>query len=311
MFRERRISRVVVSERGRKFGKYIGDHTPAGPATVKKYVQVLEALLRGKDFSIEDAARYCKRKNRTYVRAALNKYIEFMGHLGELPEWGPGSAEHLKSKLPRVHEPAPRSRSLPAREELVEVVKRLDGDYRRAALFIFYTGARISEAMDLRLRDVDFEAGEATIYVKHKVEKAPRTVKPPREYLEELKAHVGKLGILGPEHVFLPDSKASLRSRVDMFNQKFKRECLDVMGRSVGSHEFRRFAGTRIYEETRDIKLVRDFLGHADVRTTMKYTEYADKNTALERGRDIMAQGSGEFNRESRANKPVPGARDG
>ena len=288
MSRERHISRGLVSKSGAFFSDFLQNHTAAGPATVRKYSQVVEALLkRNKSFSIEEAGRFCKQKNRTYVRAAVSKYIEFLENSGDIPE---DSALKLIAKLPKVHEPPARRRTLPESSDLIKIIRSLDGDYRRVAWFIFYTGARISEALDLRLKDVDFTAGECTIYTKHKIERAPRIVKPPGEFIQELKVHLGKLGILGGEQVFLPDSKASLKSRVDMFNQRFKSICLDVLGKSVGSHEFRRFAGTKIYEATGDIKLVRDFLGHADVRTTMRYAEYADKNNALEKGRDIMTK---------------------
>lgn len=290
MIPERTISGAGVSGPGKKFEEFLVNHTAAGPLTVNKYMRILRALLKqSNSFEIESAARFCKQKNRTYVRAAVVKYIEFLEHIGGLPEWGPGSRDFLVKKLPKVHEPPRRARKLPASEDLLEAVKRLDKDNRLAAMFMFYTGARSEEAMGVRLKDIDFEAGDVTIFGKGKVEKAPRIVKPPREYLDELKGYLGGLGILGGEYVFNPDSHASLESRTRMFRAAWGKVCQEVLGRTIGAHDFRRFAGTTVYEATGDAKAAKDFLGHSRIETTMRYIEYADKNRTLEKGRDIMA----------------------
>lgn len=287
---ERVISGQLAPARGKKFAEFLADHTSVGPGTVDKYVRVIRALLKEANiFSIEAASRFSKKKNRTYVRAAIVKYIEFMDSLGELEEWGPGSAEGLIKKLPRVHEPPPKPRKLPEAEELLQAIAELEKEYRFAALFMFYTGARSEEAMGVKLKDVDFDTGDVTIYGKGKVQKAPREVKLPASFLGDLRTYHRSLGTLSGEYLFVTDSKASLESRTRLFRRAFGAACKKILGRTIGAHDFRRFAGTTVYMNTRDPKAARDFLGHAKIDTTMRYIDYADRSSTLEKARDIMA----------------------
>lgn len=280
---------MPLQEQTKNFEEYLARETPVGPKTVRKYSRIVMNLLKNGPFSIEEAAGFSKKKNRTYVRAAIVKYIEFMDCRGTLPEYGPGSKDVLINKLPGVHEPPPKIRKLPEGEELLRVVDELEKEYKHAALFMFYTGARSEEAMGVKLKDVEFDTGDVTIYGKGKVQKAPRIVKLPREFLEELEKYHRSMGTLNGEYIFLVNSKASLESRTRMFRIKFGDAAKKVLGRSIGAHDFRRFAGTMIYSKTGDAKAARDFLGHADIKTTMKYIEYADKDKTLEKGRDIMS----------------------
>lgn len=287
---ERAISGLPFLEGGKKFAKFLEDHTAAGPKTVNKYVRILRALMKdAKTFSIEEASRFSKRKNRTYVRAAIVKYIEFLEDQGELPEYGPGSRDFLVRKLPKVHEPPPKPRKLPEGEDLLKAVNKLEKEYRQAAMFMFYTGARSEEALGVKLKDIDFDTGDVIIYGKGKVEKIPRTVKLPENFLGELRDYHRGRGTLNNEFVFIPDSNASMESRTRMFRKAFGQACKKVLGKSIGAHDFRRFAGTMVYSNTRDVKAAMDFLGHSKIETTKRYIEYADKGKALEKGRDIMA----------------------
>lgn len=308
---ERAVSGQLSPAGAKKFAEYLANHTQAGPRTVNKYVRIVRSLLHGAPFSIETAAGFCKQKNRSYVRAAVVKYIEYMDHLGDLPEWGPGSADFLIKKLPRVHEPPRKPRKLPEAGELMEVVGSMDKDYRYPAMFMFYTGARSEETMGVRLKDIDFENGDVTIYGKGKIEKAPRVVKVPGDFLQDLRDYTGSLGILGAEYIFLPNSKASMGSRTRMFRRVFAQASKNVLGRILGAHDFRRFAGTTVYEATGDAKAAKDFLGHSKMDTTMRYIEYADRNRTLEKGRDILAdvQKKAVFHKD-RGEIPQPGRLD-
>lgn len=289
-FPERAISGGPAFASEQKFTKFLRNHTALGPKSVSKYVRVVRPLLKGGSFDIEEAAKFCKRKNRTYVKAAVIKYIECLEDVGLLKEWGPGSRDWLVKKLPKVHEPPPRPRKMPSAQELMDAVLSLEKEYRQAAMFMFYTGARSEEAMGVQLKDVDFDGGDITIYTKHKTEKAPKLVKLPRDFMDELHQYHRSLGTLNGEYLFLPDSKASLESRTRMFRMAWGKACKKILGRSLGAHDFRRFAGIEIWKSTGDPKAAKDYLGHAKLETTMRYLDHADRNNALEKGRDIMAR---------------------
>lgn len=285
--RERDISRLLGSAWSKKFEKFLEDLAPVGPATAKKYLVVIRALLGNRGlFSVDEASRFIKRKNRIYVRAAILKFVDFLEHDDIITE---DEAAIWKRKLPMVKEPPAKPREIPTVQEILKVIETLDKDERQIAKFMFYTGCRIHEALSVKMRDVDFKTGRVILYGKGRLEKKPRPAKIPMDFASEIQAYVKDLGILEAETIFWPNSKASLESKVDMFNRKLKKACEEILGRSTGSHDFRRIVATRLLEESgRDLQLVQRIMGHEKIETTLKYTQFVDREKDLDKGRDIM-----------------------
>lgn len=50
----------------------------------------------------------------------------------------------------------------------------------------------------------------------------------------------------------------------------------------MGVHTLRRTGACKLFEKTRDLKVVKDWLGHADIKTTMHYLRYRDGYDKLE-----------------------------
>lgn len=48
----------------------------------------------------------------------------------------------------------------------------------------------------------------------------------------------------------------------------------DVMGISDNLHSLRHWFGTQLYQDTRDLRLVQDLMGHASPQTTAVYADY-------------------------------------
>ncbi len=242
-------------------------------------------MLGRKPFSIEKASRFCKQKNRQYVKAAIVKYLDFMVYSGEISE---DVRNSFLKNIPRVREAPPKTRSLVDIESIKKILDLMEKEYRYIGLFLFYTGCRISEAMELRLKDIDFKTRTAMVYGKGRTEKKPRLVKLPEEFCDDLKKYLLDTGILETEHVFLFDSKANAESRTTMFDQKFKKASMAVLGRSLGSHEFRRFVATTLIEKTGNLQLVKNVLGHENMESTLIYTQYADKTKSMNQASEIM-----------------------
>lgn len=275
---------------------------PVGPRTVKKYISVVSPLLEDTPnsgalpvFSFDAAARLIKRKNRVYVRAAIIKYVEFMMHEGVLTDadavqwWNPATG---KSRLPSVKEPPAKPKEIPSSHDILRVIGRMEKEDRPVAMFMFYTGCRISEALAVKMKDINFKTGAVTVYGKGRIEKKPRGVKVPVAFATEIEKVAKDLGILGGETVFWPNSKATVMSKVDIFNRRFRVACVEILGHSIGSHDLRRIVATKLLEQTGDIQLVQDILGHEKIETTQRYTKYANKEKNLDRAREVMVQAS-------------------
>lgn len=134
------------------------------------------------------------------------------------------------------------------------------------------TGIRVSECVGLDIEDVDFKnngikvtrkgGNEMVVYFGQEVEKALKNYLPVREGITPLAGH---------EHALFYSSQ---RRRigvqaVENLVKKYAREITTT--KKITPHKLRSTYGTALYQETGDIYLVADVLGHKDVNTTKKH----------------------------------------
>lgn len=147
------------------------------------------------------------------------------------------------------------------------------------------TGIRVSECVGLDIHDVDFDNDrikivrkggyESFVYFGEEVREALLT------YLDERKK------IIAMEQdenaLFLSSRKKRISVRnVEVLVKKYAQTVTTL--KKITPHKLRSTYGTSLYQETGDIYLVADVLGHRDVNTTKKH--YA----AIEDGRRRMAK---------------------
>lgn len=142
------------------------------------------------------------------------------------------------------------------------------------------TGIRVSECVGLDLEDVDFDnlaikvrrkgGYEDVVYFGEEVEAALDT------YLEQ-RRHI--IPMEGHENAFflsLQNRRMAVRS-VENLVKKYA--SLVTTAKRITPHKLRSTYGTTLYQETGDIYLVADVLGHRDVNTTRKhYAAMKDEN---------------------------------
>lgn len=142
------------------------------------------------------------------------------------------------------------------------------------------TGIRVSECVGLDLNDVDFDnlaikvrrkgGYEDVVYFGDEVEEALSA------YLEERKHIIPQEGHENAFFLSLQNRRMAVRS-VENLVKKYT--SLVTTTKNITPHKLRSTYGTTLYQETGDIYLVADVLGHKDVNTTRKhYAAMKDAN---------------------------------
>ena len=142
------------------------------------------------------------------------------------------------------------------------------------------TGIRVSECVGLDITDVDFDnarirvirkgGAESFVYFGDEVEETLR------EYMEERK-HIKTLDENEPALFISSQGKRLGVRSVEKLVKKYASTVTSV--KHITPHKLRSTYGTNLYQESRDIYLVADVLGHKDVNTTRRhYADQAEEN---------------------------------
>ena len=141
------------------------------------------------------------------------------------------------------------------------------------------TGVRVSECVGLDVEDIDFKnngikvtrkgGNEMVVYFGAEVEKALKNY---------LTVRNGITPVSGHEHAlfYSTQRKRIGIQAVENLVKKYTREITTT--KKITPHKLRSTYGTALYQETGDIYLVADVLGHKDVNTTKKHYAALDDN---------------------------------
>lgn len=212
---------------------------------------------------------------------------------------------------------ARRPKNLPvvlSRAEVKSVLNQIHGVYWLLASLLYGTGMRVSEALHLRVNDIDFEYAQITI--RRGKGNRDRIRLLPERLREPLSRHLASVKDIhdrdideGYGHTWLPDAldrkypnaerewswqyvfPSSCRSpdRSDGVIRRFHmspKTIQNAMRRAVqragitkraGCHTLRHSFATHLIEDGYDIRTVQELLGHKNVRTTQIYTHVLNK----------------------------------
>lgn len=212
---------------------------------------------------------------------------------------------------------AKRSRYLPTvltHEEAISVLSQLCGTYELVAKILYGSGLRLSEALQLRVKDLDF--AQLQIVVRDGKGGNSRVTPLPNSLVASLKDHLRRVQRihemdleLGYGSVYLPYALErkypyaehqwiwqyvfpSERFSKDPRSGIVRRHHLDESGlqkavkkagfsakidKRVSCHTFRHSFATQLLQNHYDIRTVQELLGHKDVKTTMIYTHVLNR----------------------------------
>lgn len=244
---------------------------------IEEYMEYLKVYKDSDDEYITNGERGLKRK----ISALRSFYAYYFRH--EMIKTNPT----VLIDMPKIHEKAI------IRLDADEVARLLDymehcGDKLTGQKKVYYektkerdlaivtlllgTGVRVSECVGLDVEDVDFKnnavkvtrkgGNEMFVYFGPEVEKALKQYLEVRESITPVAGH---------EHAlfYSTQRKRIGVQAVENLVKKYAREITTT--KKITPHKLRSTYGTALYQETGDIYLVADVLGHKDVNTTRKH----------------------------------------
>lgn len=205
--------------------------------------------------------------------------------------------------------PKPRLPVVLSRDEGQAILAAMSGVHRLLAELLYGTGMRISEALGLRVKDVDF--GHRAIYVREGKGGKDRVVMLPQSLLPALRGQLGECrqvwaadvaqGQAGvempyalerkypragvswawfwvfPQDHHSTDPRSGVVRRHPLYDETFQRAFkravqTAAITKPATPHTLRHSFATHLLQAGSDIRTVQELLGHADVATTMIYT---------------------------------------
>lgn len=144
------------------------------------------------------------------------------------------------------------------------------------------TGIRVSECVGIDLDDIDFDTNGLRIHRKggyNTIVYFPDEVRTALiDYIEQRKAVIPEEGSENALFLSLQNKRISVRA-VEKLVKKYAQNVTTL--KKITPHKLRSTFGTNLYQESGDIYLVADVLGHKDVNTTRKH--YAAQDDANRR----------------------------
>ena len=167
----------------------------------------------------------------------------------------------IKNKLPEFLSQEEMSR-------LISVIN--NSKHKLIVMFTYGSGFRVSEVINLRVRDLDLEAGYG--WIRHGKGGKDRMFIIPKKLIGNLQKMVSNLQ--SDDFVFRSYGKKRISdSSVRML---IKRACkLAGIEKKISPHSLRHSFATHLLENGYSLLEVRDLLGHSNIETTMVYTHLA------------------------------------
>lgn len=214
--------------------------------------------------------------SRTLARslAAIRQFYNFVSDtFGELEN--PTS----KVETPQVEKTLPDFLTTKEIDKLLRSISESDMyELRDKAIFelLYSCGLRITEAVDLRMSDIDFENRFTKVRGKGSKERlvpmGDQAVRVLNKYIRESRERI--LGERTSEFIFI-SKKGSMLNRKSVWRLLKGYVARTEIRKNITPHTLRHSFATHLIENGADLRSVQELLGHMDISTTQVYTHLA------------------------------------
>lgn len=222
------------------------------------------------DLASEKLSENSKRRMVSALRG-FYKFLMFDGHISKNP------AEDLDAPQKGFYLPKFLNQAEVENLLLVPDVSQETGLRDRAILELMYAcGLRVSEAVDLKISDVELDLGILTCRGKGgKTRKIPIGTSAV-EWLKSYLAVRRKKENFEIQNLFVTPAGRPINRQI-IFN--FIKEYAEKIGlEGVSPHTLRHSFATHLIQNRADVRSVQQMLGHADISTTQIYTHITDSH---------------------------------
>lgn len=169
-------------------------------------------------------------------------------------------------------------------DEIGAIFAQVDQDTRTGArdyallLFLYNTGARVQEVVDLQVDDLRLDApSQVKLTGKGRKERVcplwPETVTAIRNYLEHRDPDTRRIPFVflnaNGQHI----TRFGIRYIVRRYAAKVAEACPSLKFKKISPHTVRHTTAMHLLQSGNDLSVVKDWMGHADVNTTHGYVE--------------------------------------
>ncbi|MEK7732204.1 MAG: site-specific integrase [Planctomycetota bacterium] len=169
-------------------------------------------------------------------------------------------------------------------DEIRAVLGSVDQSSRNALrdyallLFLYNTGARAQEVVDLRIDKLRFEMPyQVKLLGKGRKERAcplwPETIQALQNYLEHREPSATEYPSVFLNANGKPITRFGIRYIVRQYAAKAGEACASIKAKKVSPHTVRHTTAMHLLQSGNDISVIKDWLGHADLNTTHAYVE--------------------------------------
>lgn len=240
------------------------------PATLRNYLYCLKVY-----FCFYNSGNYrwidvqsirsflLEKESRGYSSQTINLYLNAIKFYYECVV-----RSHFKIDLKF----AKRSKKLPvvlSHSEIGKLIDSISNTKHRLLISLAYgAGLRVSEAVSLKVKDIDFDQG--FIHLKNAKGVKDRLTLIPSKIKDELTLITS--GRSKDDHVFYSERGGGLHRRTA---QAVFEHALQKTGiqKDATFHSLRHSFATHLLENGTDVRYVQSLLGHANIRTTQLYTQ--------------------------------------
>ena len=164
-------------------------------------------------------------------------------------------------------------------EQVKTVIDSMDGLHKnRNKLIIALMSIdclRISEVMNIKLKDINLDEGTIYIHGKGKRNRIAYLTHGMREYLMNYLEEREQRSPECDDLFTSQDGKGKIsRSTIEAFIKKAERDT----GFELHPHKFRHTGATLAYESSKDLVAVQNLLGHENIESTKRYTHVSEEN---------------------------------